>query len=492
MPPRDPSPSVCSWFGGRRAAVLALAASLVITGTSGAQTQEPPPAPPPLKRPSYGLLRQNENWSVLAGQDSASADHDFFDPIKYVALSDDGSIWASFGGEVRFRYEDWNNFNFGAPPGVSHDDGFLLTRMRANADVHFGERVRAFLELKSAQATDRDLPGGRRTLDMDTFALQQGFVDVVFPVGDGSLMVRPGRQMLAYGAQRLVSPLPWGNTLRTWDGATAVWSQDAWSVTALATAFAPVDKTEFNDTDDDQLLYGLYARNSAKGSKAGTEYYWLGTTREDVTFNGSTGDQDRQTLGLRYWRPLGASMDAEVEGAYQLGEVGDDDVSAWMVASQLGFTPGGEGTPRYWIGFDYASGDGEPGGDVGTFDQLYPLGHAYYGYIDAVGRQNAIDASFGASWKAMKDVTLGLGNHAFWLASKDDALYNAGGGVSRAPGSFDSSYLGFEVDATVGWKPERHVATLLGYSHFFAGDALEDSGPSDDVDFVYLQVTYTF
>ena len=31
---------------------------------------------------------------------------------------------------------------------------------------------------------------------------------------------------------------------------------------------------------------------------------------------------------------------------------------------------------------DYASGDGVPGGDVGTFNQLYPLEHAYLGYMD--------------------------------------------------------------------------------------------------------------
>ena len=40
------------------------------------------------------------------------------------------------------------------------------------------------------------------------------------------------------------------------------------------------------------------------------------------------------------------------------------------------------------------SGDDEPGGDVETFNQLFPLGHAYFGYIDLIGRQNALDLHF--------------------------------------------------------------------------------------------------
>src|SRR3972149_605879 len=67
------------------------------------------PAP---QRPSYQVLRFNEDWSVLRHIDT-TAQADFFDPIKYVPLSDDGEIWASFGGQLRLRLESWSDFNFG-------------------------------------------------------------------------------------------------------------------------------------------------------------------------------------------------------------------------------------------------------------------------------------------------------------------------------------------------------------------------------------------
>ena len=44
---------------------------------------------------------------------------------------------------------------------------------------------------------------------------------------------------------------------------------------------------------------------------------------------------------------------------------------------------------RRRLPFNYGSGDDDPqDGAHGTFDQLYPLGHAYYGYIDPFALQN--------------------------------------------------------------------------------------------------------
>ena len=59
--------------------------------------------PEGLKRPGYSpVLRQNEDWSALAGYDPFQT-ASFFDPIKYIPLSDDDNFWVSFGGQVRFR-----------------------------------------------------------------------------------------------------------------------------------------------------------------------------------------------------------------------------------------------------------------------------------------------------------------------------------------------------------------------------------------------------
>jgi hypothetical protein len=295
-----------------------------------------------------------------------------------------------------------------------------------------------------------------------------------------------------------VSPLPWGNTLRTWEGVTAVIKGGAWTTTALASAFVPVDRTGANERDDDELLFGLYASRApaGKGSAPGLDLYALGNTREQVaggTANGTAGDSERLTLGARSWGPLRSSFDYEVEGAYQGGEVGSEDVNAGFVAANLGWKPAGHACrPRLWVGADWASGDGSSGGRVGTFDQLYPLGHAFLGFMDFIGRQNITSAETGVSTQPMDRLTLRLSWHEFWLEDKDDALYNAGGGVLRAPGSFESSHVGDEVDLLAKWKQDAHTELYAGYSHFFPGAALRDSGPAQDVDFVYVGLSFTF
>lgn len=435
-------------------------------------------------RPKYQFLRSMEDWS---GFEARAASADPSDSIKHVDLNGDGSLWVSFGGRVEARYEVWRDFGF----SEANNDSFLLSRALLHADLHAGDGFRFYVEGKSAQATQRDLPLGRRALDMDTLDLQQAFVDVVLPLGDSTLTLRPGRQMLLFGKQRLVSPLPWGNTLRTWDGLTARWDLGRWSLTALATAFVPVHQTHFNELDEDLTLFGLYATRKPAEGEPGLDLYALGNERSNVTVNGTTGDEDRLTLGARVWGPLAAAGDYEVEAAWQTGEVGAGDVNAWFLAAQAGWRPGGTPrAPRLWLGLDMASGDDNVGGDVGTFHQLYPLGHAYFGYIDAIGRQNILDASLGGRWSLDADTSCSLGYHWFRLMERDDALYNAGGAAYRT--GFTSREVGSEIDLTLDRRLGKHLRAYAGYSHFFPGAAIAQSGPAEDVDFVYVGASFTF
>jgi len=440
---------------------------------------EEPPATPP----QYSFLRPNEDWGDFESSGIWSTKH--FD------LNDDGSIWASFGARMESRFESWNDFGF----GPANNDDFLLWRTLAHLDVHVGDSFRVFTELKSALVTDRNLPGGRRTLDRDVFALQQLFFDATVPlVGDATLTVRPGRQSLLFGAQRIISPLPWGNTLRTWDGVTAKYRSGPWKVSGLFTAFAPVDQEKFNETDEDQLLYGLYANHTAPETKAQTEVYWIGNTRAPNAMNPNIGDAQRQTFGGRRKESLGA-FDYEVEGGVQVGEVGSREVLAGFGAAQLGWKPAGrDGGTRVFVGGDWGSGDSSPGGSVNTFDQLYPLGHAYLGFADIIARQNVVAASLGASQKVWKGATIGVTGLSFWLDDRSDALYAVNGAVGRgAPaGGFNRSHVGYEADVLLRQRVGRHAGFYVGYSHVFSGSVIRSSGPADDIDFFYVGASLTW
>ena len=337
-------------------------------------------------RPGYQILRQNEDWSVIS-ESSLSDKSDFFDPMKYVALNQSGTVWASFGGHYRVRNETWNNFGFSDTEG--RNDNFTNIRLFMHADIHLGRYIRVYTEGKTALATDRDLPGGRRGLDIDSADLLNAFVDLSAPFGDGGKVTfRAGRQELIFGKQRLVSPLPWGNSFRTFEGFSGEVKISNWKVTGFWTHPVRVKKYAFNRRDTSTEFYGGYATGKVPGVKAGWDVYWLGLDRAKAAFGPVTGREKRHTVGSRISGKIATSdFDYDAEAAYQFGSLGSADISAYMAASELGYTFFDAPTsPRLHVGFDYASGDDGHSDRVGTFNQLFPLGHAYFGHIDTIAR----------------------------------------------------------------------------------------------------------
>ncbi len=79
-------------------------------------------------RPNYQLLSFNEDWSTI----SAQPKKDLLDQIKYIPLSGNDTVWASFGGHLSERVESWSNFAFGAP--TNNDDSFLF-----HGDLYLGK-----------------------------------------------------------------------------------------------------------------------------------------------------------------------------------------------------------------------------------------------------------------------------------------------------------------------------------------------------------------
>ena len=54
------------------------------------------------------------------------------------------------------------------------------------------------------------------------------------------------------------------------------------------------------------------------------------------------------------------------------------------------------------------------------------------------------------------------------------------------------SYAGSEIDLLATYKPVKFLTLVAGYSHFFAGAYLHDTGADDDADFGYVQALISF
>ncbi len=449
--------------------------------------------------PAYSAVRWNEDYSYL--KDPAKRT-DPLDPIKYIPLSDEGDIYLSLGGQARYRYEWFNNAAFGAGP--QDDDGYHLLRVLAHADLHIGPTFRFFVQGVGAYQDGR-VGGERPGIDENDADIHQAFADINLPVGDdGKLLIRGGRQNLIYGAQRLISPLDWTNTRRTFDGGRL--SLQTGKTNTLDAFFVhpiTVDEGPLDSSNLDQSFAGLYDTISLpdviKDGGSKLDLYLLYLDRNAAVFRQGVADEDRYTVGSRFYtnpKPI----DFDVEAAYQFGDFGAGDISAWMVSTEAGYSFADAAlTPRLFIGFDYASGDDDPtDADLGTFNQLYPLGHAYLGYADLIGRQNIIDVHPGFELQLAKDaryvkkLSLRADYHIFWRASDDDGVYNAAGALLRAGGTSGASYIANEVDLLLSWQIDRHLGAYFGYTHVFPGDFIQDTGAAEDIDFLYAAVTYTF
>ena len=134
----------------------------------------------------------------------------------------------------------------------------------------------------------------------------------------------------------------------------------------------------------------------------------------------------------------------------------------------------------------------KPGGGGGTFNQLFPNGHSYLGYIDYIGRQNIISPNAGIAISPIQDLTLTLQQYLFWRASDRDSIYNKSSAVFRAAGTTHARYVGAETDLLATYNFTRHLQGYAGYSFFSSGGFIEKTGRDKNSNFFYAAVQYTF
>lgn len=458
----------------------------------------------PSKPPAFTPLRYDEDWSHYVPEDGGT----WFAPIKHLTLSE--NIWLSLGGEARVRWEYFNNFS----ADNDFEDNYLLYRTFVHADLHIGEHVRLFTQGRFSDVESRSLPGGNREAsDYDQGDLWNTFLELRFPIGELTLTARGGRMEMLFARQRLIAPLDWSNNRRIFDGGMLELAgpEGRWKLNAFLTRPVLIDGDPFswNHTDPNRTFAGLYyTQKLGKEGKHALDAYLMYQQRDAELLV----REDLYTLGARFSGALVPGLTYEVEGAGQFGtrEVSgqffDDelDIGAWFASAELKYTVEKVwGKPFVLLGLDYATGDRNPDDDtVGTLNPLYPLGHAFFGYIDAIGRKNIKALRLGTGLTLVPDkVTAALDWHVFQRAEEEDGMYNSGGTLVRSPivvtpgGRTVTKHdkeLGQEIDLTLNYAVNRNLAFSAGYCHFFAGDFLAETGSDDDIDFVYTQMKFTF
>ncbi len=470
-------------------ALLILVCSTPLAAQSAAPAAESTSEP---RRPSYTDRRFDEDWSVLRG-DGVSGPKDIWDRLKFIPLTDSEQVWLTLAGQIRGREEHVRQFQFGqSQPAQS--DSYALSRIRLSADLHASRYVRVFAEAKSSLATRRELSGGDSTSFVDSIDLQNAFADVMVPLrGKATFALRGGRQELLFGAQRLVGPSDYSNVRRTFQGVSGILATGSWSVTPFWTELVVVRPHAFdNQASPGHKLYGVYA-SRADTDAVTSDMYWLAVDNATATFNGRSGRERRHTAGGRLSRAAAkARADFEVEAAAQFGTLGASQIRAGMLSLNGGYTLASRLTPRFFATMDFASGGGDVGGRVGTYNQLYPTGHAYQGNTDYIGRQNILSPSAGVSLQPAAHLSVSAMHYYFWRASVHDGLYNYSGTVLRPGAGSTARYVGAETDLVATYQFDRHLLGYASYNHFYPGDFIHKTGSARHSDYVYGALQYTF
>jgi len=125
----------------------------------------------------------------------------------------------SIGGSSRFRYENKQNFKFGAATASNSQD-YVLQQLRLHMLWKASSHVDMFVEIQDAriyQAFHHHVINNRKTPNIfeGHADVHQAYVDFKDTHGN---WLRMGRQKFNLGAQRMVASLEWVNTARVWGG----------------------------------------------------------------------------------------------------------------------------------------------------------------------------------------------------------------------------------------------------------------------------------
>lgn len=478
-------------------------------------------APPPPPRPFPGFLNEKLRLN---------------DPYL--------SAW-DIGANVRIREEDkekagatdaGSNWDFSKRPQDDNQNRYTLLRFMPRV-AYTGKWFAFTLEGRSSysygdERFNSNAPGqglAERDGPMD---IHQAFVLIgnhkEFPVS-----VKVGRQELAYGDQRLVGHFRWNNNARTFDAIKVRWQNAIFGVDVFTGGVVYNDNNNLNRSNSQDAFSGAYFNfpTLAKNEIVETYFFARNVERGIATDNWTgvpapfrfPGAQDIYTAGLRIKSKPNAygPYDYGVEAMYQFGNrtavFPGTTAAAALAAPRLehraqalvaqgGYTWSENwGQPRLALIYSYGSGDKNAADSKsGTFQNLFPTNHLFYGYMDLSSLQNLHDIRLAYTVKPTPTTSVALEGQLHYLAKTTDFWYNVAGvprNFTGAPVGSGGGYrinpsysheIGQEIDLVGAWSITHYAQIELGLSHYFRGDYIKQSLSavgSRDANYAYLQLT---
>ena len=436
----------------------------------------------------------------------------------------DGRVVFDIEERVRGEIRE-NNRDFDSSIDDDNDDAWLLNRFRlglAFKPVSWLKFYGQTQDVREEFSERKDIPGVRGAEGDDAFDLRQAYISLG-DVKKFPLLLTIGRQAITYGDGRLIADSKWGNFGRTFDAIRLRFEEPHYWVEGFVMRPVQIERHSFNNSDDKDNFGGIYFSMDYV-PKQTTDFYFYYRDKEDNqpdldptnridpqgTWNGPAARFATMGVRVKSTPEKLNGWDYSGEFVYEVGEVfltdtnsQRFDLNAFALAVSAGYTAKDiPWKPRFGFEYDFASGDSDPtDSNSESFQNLFPSNHDKYGLMDEFGWRNLHDLRLQVNLKPVKKLDFEFHYHAFWLADTHDFWYR-GNGIStlrtRTPDGNDvrtigaRNFAGHEVDLVATYELNKSVKLQVGYSHFFAGQYLADTGPSSDADFGFFMATVSF
>lgn len=427
--------------------------------------------------------RWTEDWSQPPAPGASIVER-----LRHVPLGADEDVYLSIGGEARAYYTDWQHATLGLR--ADDDNSLVQSRLRLLADLHLGPQVRAYVELGDNREFGEEFA---TAANRDKLDLYQAFVDVTLPLGEaGRLTLRPGRFEMPLGNGKLVGTREALNMRFTYQGVRATYILPGRiSVDAFATRPIAVRPGTFDDRGDPaRVFHGVYVSAPDLFAGLGADLYWYEMKRQAATLREGAGADERDTLGGRLWRRDGG-VDVDLEAALQRGTFAGQDIRAWSVLMEAGYTWAALPLkPRLGLRADAFSGDDDlADGTAGTFVAAAPrLPMLSEGAF--LNFSNLVDLYPSLTLKPHEAVSVMVGPQFLWRQSRADGVYVGPAGASFAPYG-TARRIGTTFNLEASWQVTRRFGLRLFETRFEPGTAFEKAG-GRQANYFGLQTNYRF
>jgi hypothetical protein len=408
-----------------------------------------------------------------------------------------------WGGDIRLRtvYFDDIPYNIGIDARGGRNS-FQRYRTRLWGEIQATDslklKVRAVNEFRTYQDPDTT-----KSWDpLDEIVIDNLFAD--WTAGDWNLRV--GRQDLIYGTGKLIldgTPKDGSRTIY-FDAVKASYTGIENTVIDLLGLYTQAEDPLAILSEDRDLVGkassaydgaeaggGVYIKNNSM-EKLPLEAYYLLKSKEEAWTSPATGvlhdDNDRHTVGTRFMPKFSEQLDGNLELAYQFG----DDISAFMIDSQINYHFDGDMKPCLGLGWYHLSGDDASSATDEGWNSLWARWPQYselyvYGY----------DTEGGGRWSNLSmphiDLTVNPCSRlktslmaGYMLAPEKDGI---GGGSNR--GLLVTLWNRFTLKENLFSDGDKLTGHLL-LEMVEPGDYYSDDQQDDTSLFARLELNYAF